>query len=992
MTVPLQIVQKIKAILSESGKSSDASSPDMARTYADMCEQANERLTRCHDYLLKGMVGEAVHLADVEPKLLELCAHLDFVGVEQWRKMCFDNGWPIPEPINEQALTALNNAYAQGKDLEALLKQYRRSVRYHETRQTIITLKELMRRNPDNKNWLQDLKGFEHKRMKEIAQEYEAAQESQDVNKLAELMVEIDDDWHVERDNVLRSQIGDTLAEFYGKEQGVKGREIIGRLSDAYAAMDLEKTRRAIEEYQSLQKSDYFRPDPDVQQQFEEAHEWYQEEARRRSEDQQFTDLVARLQNELQKEKPGKQLIHLWQSLVRFDRPLPEGLDARACEAIERYKELEKRHRHARLTVTIAVLLLLTGSVFIFLSRRAYEEEKQAWITMLKGTYDDVNLKRFTALLDDLKQRRAGLYESVEIRDWVARIPDLENAVEERHQTFLEIYARLNEIRNNGFVESIPVTDGMVAQARDNAVTTEDRARLIQYIGEWESHKQMVRSGIDAQVRKVLDQVYTIMEGDLSFSKHPPLIVAAKSAQAIELLKTAQAIAGPSPEVETEIALCDTKLNDIQRGAEDRVLQLSQIEEASDMGDYVSAAQTYVRAFPDDFYDEALRRVSDRAEAYRSAIALPKALDVDQNYYSATVLRSLDEVSPANVFWYHAMDALVTRDRRLQEKWLTVRTPLVELEDEPRLVDLREFLFRPSAEMEPVVSIVQGAFQKVGTSRQRGKDRHYFDYRILVYVPKPEDIKPDFNYENIMLPSADGPQNKERMSHCLFVRDMINHLRFLEAGSGDSGLTQEMNTLIHNDDIFPLLKLRLMDLMTGQFLQLTGEVDMKPWVSAQAALKSIDEKLNWLCYLNPDVVEANTRAADILQRYFLSSQLIESYTVNLLLKRAALSRGVEWAGYVTLDGVPKLLQEVAAPQELWVIRENQDGLYEFLVCGKIKENGLALTMDLQPGEIVLTPTDGKSTEALLDDVRQRIDMTNSDLVEWPAGWPANVRW
>ena len=49
---------------------------DLAESYITLVKEANDRLRRCAEYLHRGMRSEAVHLAECQPRLLELAEAL----------------------------------------------------------------------------------------------------------------------------------------------------------------------------------------------------------------------------------------------------------------------------------------------------------------------------------------------------------------------------------------------------------------------------------------------------------------------------------------------------------------------------------------------------------------------------------------------------------------------------------------------------------------------------------------------------------------------------------------------------------------------------------------------------------------------------------------------------------------------------------------------------------------------------------------------------
>src|SRR5437016_310907 len=71
-----------------------------AEAYANACQQANERLSRCADLLSHGMRSEALRLAELTPDLLELVTELDFPERQDWDDRVLMNDLPLPAPLN----------------------------------------------------------------------------------------------------------------------------------------------------------------------------------------------------------------------------------------------------------------------------------------------------------------------------------------------------------------------------------------------------------------------------------------------------------------------------------------------------------------------------------------------------------------------------------------------------------------------------------------------------------------------------------------------------------------------------------------------------------------------------------------------------------------------------------------------------------------------------------------------------------------------------
>jgi len=107
------VIQRVRQLLAEGNAAAAQDGQAVADDYAALCRDANERLRACAGYLAKGMLSEALRIAETEPILLDLCGELDFVGVENWVKLCEEKSWTIPEAMEGKAIQALNEAYSE---------------------------------------------------------------------------------------------------------------------------------------------------------------------------------------------------------------------------------------------------------------------------------------------------------------------------------------------------------------------------------------------------------------------------------------------------------------------------------------------------------------------------------------------------------------------------------------------------------------------------------------------------------------------------------------------------------------------------------------------------------------------------------------------------------------------------------------------------------------------------------------------------------------
>ncbi len=199
----------------------------VAGEFSAACNEVNERLGQCGEWLHKGLRGEALQLCETEPNLLEAVALLDFAELEPWRQLLAQHGLEVPAPPKLDVATQLNEAYAVQQPLETILQQHRRQALARSPLSARIgTLQRLASLDADNPVWRKDLQHFEDERLKQIEREIGEAFRQSDVARLANLEKELCEDRGVS-----------PLAESLAASAAAARQEIVVRI----ARMNLER-------------------------------------------------------------------------------------------------------------------------------------------------------------------------------------------------------------------------------------------------------------------------------------------------------------------------------------------------------------------------------------------------------------------------------------------------------------------------------------------------------------------------------------------------------------------------------------------------------------------------------------------------------------------------------------------------------------------------------------------------------------------------------
>src|SRR5438094_137245 len=121
-----KIIEEIGAYMRSSDQTEDARIKELATTYAEACREVNDRLGQCEELLQQGLRSQAVELAEVEPRLLDAIALLDFPERAGFEEVAAAYGWQRQHALKLECADQLNEAYAIEEELRPLMIKHRR--------------------------------------------------------------------------------------------------------------------------------------------------------------------------------------------------------------------------------------------------------------------------------------------------------------------------------------------------------------------------------------------------------------------------------------------------------------------------------------------------------------------------------------------------------------------------------------------------------------------------------------------------------------------------------------------------------------------------------------------------------------------------------------------------------------------------------------------------------------------------------------------------
>lgn len=963
------IVKVVQTIL-DGGGSIDTHDPAMmANIYAGQCLALNDRLKACVGYLQRGMNAQAIATAHQEPPLIALCEEMGRLETAGWPNMCREKGWQIPVPLNRDALSQLRTRLETEVAIAPLLKKLRQANNLSNAGQCTAILREITKADPGNSRWKEQLIAFEIYRLQQVPAELERLQRENDLNGLAKLIIELKQEWITPVDAALVSHAESFVREALVKQLQEQEKTIIENINAAYGAKDVQLLGEAFTAWKHLEKSRYFKADNGLKPVYDKALNWYRRKVREFNEQKVRSQTLSLIEEKIA-QNTDQGLKELWEKLKGFDEPLPKELEDKIQTVMAVAKEARhraQRRRKSRNALLMAAVGLCLVLFFIFYHYKGIKEDVTA---ALDQAFLSQDIAEFNAVVESMESEHGLLFSEGDIQQQRVRSEALKDLLEQKRVAFQTLILRLEEMQRQGFVELFVTIEMLFKKAQENikALDTEQRQRLVLVQNLWQQKKLLIKAADEKELALLLTQLKNTFDGLLH---SPPKAGSRNGAdiqaqfQTIELLLTkADKLHMPliADAMKEKLLGFSTRFETMKSNFKVRAAQLTAIENADTLKDYLKALKSFAAAFPDDPVTPALEPVIHMAPIYEDLVADPEQYD------------------PDNSFWAATADNIKALKNNIAIHQDEVQEDLKRMERSPRFTDLWQ-------------CTVKKPNRKPEKWYFRGEPtREYVDgilsYSGIAYALSHEDTAPEFQLSNVITVHV---ENLQKMPHCQMVQQMIDHIAY---DIGVESIIREMQHL-YRQNTPPILKLRLMEFLVNELLILTGRENALSFAAMADDFKTFKNEVNWLCTTHRKYQMESRRADAILKSHFRASDIAGNYLARQKLQNISLKRLPRWIGFVDLeDGKGLHLKTGRVPGELWVVRGG-DAKKPHIFVTQEKSMGQYLKyLDHKgylPGEPLFAPYDRNTTREVVDSVFNSLNFKKEPEVQWPASWPLNVR-
>ncbi len=899
--------------------------------------------------------------------------------------------------------------------MEDLLRTYRRAARLNDWPECLRCLRKLVALPENGIEWQSDLDALETRIMDEIRDQLTGWIEQGRAAALEQALVELSAFTDTPRQRVLLADISRALETYCRTGFLERGRALLENARAAQATRNGPRLIEAIRQYQQLGESIFFSPTTAMSAQYSELFEGYKDAVRAMEQQRQFDEALTELMVEMGKPNPGYRLVHIWRRLQASGEELSAELAQKAGEAVQK---IERKRRALRKTAVMAAAtagILLGTGISSLLVRWQRSEAQALMLGQLDAQWETTSPEQYIATMEIVSKRYPFLLHREEMRyraerlgqfekqlrglqaAFVQRLQALQAVLDEtgawdtdvllqrRHEVdllaqdalaaFEALGPEINPIRLRTSIENwsqqVPeewrtAAVRLLAWAEE---TRPGRADLDRALARWEQFKGDRQGRMDLAFSSLLEQAdVTLSSLDLQTAGEEALLAPR------QLMERAAGMQGISPQLNKELEAVRKRADEMGSAILRRRQLFQEVEHAEALPGYLAALQNYREAFPSHRLSAWMETVLARADFYRSVL-------------SPATAAQIPGLQAPRAEW---AGLLAARARN----WPAARTRLMSLGGEKRLVDLREFSLGRwhKGVFNEWVGFLEGDFS-AGSYDPRG-GAAVSGIRPVVegktYFPRSNDVEPDFQFSTYNRAKGDYASQPKLMPHCRFVDHLLGVVKTAEGESfsPDLFLAASAGELAAQEDIPPLLRLRLVHYLVEQLVLVAPEGGRPLWADFLSAASRIGSEVNWLCTKNREVAMAGGHAAEILDRHFVREELARRYAYYVAALRTAATRDPVWAGHaewVEQEPAPIVRSGLAA-RELWVFRPDSTGAV-WAVAGVLEDSGWRLEMKLEPGEPLFAPNSTATTRELVSLLREEAHLRAGLSLPPVKGWP-----
>ena len=433
----IKVVDSVNSFFESDGRNHDVDA--IHAQFVELIDEANGRLKRCDALLRKGLRGEAIQEAELEPNIFDVVAELDTPAWDAWRDHVVASGL-LPQPELLLGVAAdINEAYNAHQPLEHLLRRHRvYALARGPLSERISILRSLAKRDSGNTMWADDLKSYEKARVTEIEKEIKQCCEVGDLAAVERLHHEVESgQWVNPPTAALTKKINKSYRSLIAVD-AMKNLEILEpKINDAFSAFNFPETQKLKTIWEGHFPKAVGKKKGELGDHVRPAFQWVEERLTEDRDTQLMQKAHAQLEGAIEEDGVDKvELQRLMGACDRFEEPVPERLQRRFDERIRSFELREKRKSVRTLLVIVSSFLVAGVIGWGVLDWRAKQNETTNAKATLTRLLDESKLQQAKTFLAKLDEEKPHVGSSPELAPGRVRLEQLSGGEVKRLASF----------------------------------------------------------------------------------------------------------------------------------------------------------------------------------------------------------------------------------------------------------------------------------------------------------------------------------------------------------------------------------------------------------------------------------------------------------------------------------------------------------------------------------------------------------------------------
>ncbi len=1012
MTPEEHIIQHIRDFIRVENQDRTPYAEELADQYASLCSQTNERLRRCRELLAKGMRSEAVHEVQSNPHLLKLLEIINFPELSRWQNFCRDFDIPTAPALELDLVHQIEKAITEENDLTPLLKQYRRAMYQGDHHEAIKILRKIRVCDPANSVWQENLRPLEEEQLELLTAETERAVQRNDIKQLLELQNELEDPQRlVSPPAELLSLVKQNLQKHRQQVLHEEAECLLDRLENAFEAKDFDAATILYDRWLKLDEEASFE-NSQLLTRLKPIEDWYSLEKQKRDAQAAYNAALASFTEIMnQPQVTREEIERQWHALEIYNEPIPDRLRQDyqlACESIEAGK---RRRQRIRFLLAACLIFLAAAFAAFAVQRLRLKQQRQVYLTQLRNHLMQKEHNDAQRILLEIKNADNSFFNSPALTQLRKKLGEELEIEQKRQAEFEAIVEQLENIRETDFDAPEAELRNILAKAQELSNLPDEQKFLEQWRLEWNLHRSKDQRKAEREIQHFVRRAQTTLQQKDRILQDLEQQKQLNDQIKKELEKAKTFLHNASPQIKTEFDDIAKKITDWEqelnanlhnqrRALSEQQQLLNKLNAGiTDLDSYRELIKNYLQKFPKGSAAADLRKADEQWSLCLTAAALSDFAceQLPPPEQQVELLRQWlqEDNQLSQSVWTNDLQRLLLYHNNNE----TLRRKLQAFATEAKeLLTLRVLYYRKKGSSEPMLPLYYRQPLRWRDEKNSEGQTHTV-YWGDVYTYSADEVKPWITHTSRLFSERLSTefyeielQRREQdnvVPQGKFLLQVLGEAR--ESQQLDIHILQTIDSLRENKEIPTLSRAWFIK----RFLHILNDSippesapELQDWINV---VDRIQTNLPWMNQLHPAVIEARHSANALLERIPSPQSLIKKLQLNRNFLCLALDRKIDIAGVVVEKASrleTKLTSENSA--ELWILLPPAPGDVspKFKI---IKDDGpkdlQVPQSELYRGQIIFTPTDGRITKQLIQDLSRR----DAELIEWPVSWPVNCR-